>query len=621
MKQIFTASLLGLASVSTVFAAEDLTLNEIVVTANRTPLPRESVIADVSVIGQETIERSGQFTLVDILQQQAGIEMTSNGGFGKPSGIFIRGANADQVVILVDGMRINSATSGTTALENLPVDLIDRIEILRGPAASIYGQDAIGGVIQIFTKKGSGKPTFYGSVGYGTYATRKANAGANGHLGDTRYAIGISMLDTNGFSAYDTNNPNLNDDDGYRNHALTGSLSHEIVKGHEIGTQFLYSRGSTRFDNRFNDFAFDPAFSDHAKLEQYSYSFFSKNQILDKWLSTLKIGQGYDKYINYAAPSAFVPVSRSDFATRQRQLSWQHDISLPVGTLTAIYDRLEEQVESTTQYNRTKRDNDGYYLGYFAEFGQHSFQANYRADDNSFAGTNYNRGLAYGFRFNDAWRASVNYGTAFKVPSFNFLYFPFSSNPNLRPEKSKNIEASLGYEHGNTQGKITLYRNKVSDLIISDASTGFTPFNVNKATLEGVTVSLNQQLDHWDFGASVDIQSPRDNESGHLLARRSNRHAKGSVAYHWGDFRIGAELIAASKRYNDAENQQPLAGYTIFNLTSEYKISDAWKLQARLNNVFDKDYALAYDGNPSVGGYVYNTPGSNLFVNVRWQSQ
>lgn len=621
MKNIFTASLLGLASVSTAFGAEDLALNEIVVTANRTPLPRESVIADVSVIDQETIERSGQFNLVDILQQQASIEMTSNGGVGKPSGIFIRGANADQVVILVDGIRLNSATSGTTALENLPVDLIDRIEILRGPAASIYGQDAIGGVIQIFTKKGSGKPNFYGSVGYGTYATRKANAGASGHIGNTRYAVGVSLQDINGFSAYDTNNPNLNDDDGYRNHALTGSLSHEIVKGHEIGSQFLYSRGSTRFDNRFNDFAFDPAFSDHAKLEQYSYSFFSKNQLLDNWLSTLKIGQGYDEYINYAAPSAFVPVSRSDFATRQRQLSWQHDVNLAVGTLSAIYDRLEERVESTTEYNRTKRNNNGYYLGYFAELGQHSIQASYRADNNSFFGTNYNRGLAYGYRFNDAWRASMNYGTAFKVPSFNYLYFPFSSNPNLLPEKSKNVEASLRYEHGNTQGKITVYKNKVSDLIISDASTGFTPFNVNKATLEGVTISVNQQFDHWDFAANVDIQSPRDDVSGHLLARRSNRHAKGNIAYHWGDFRVGAELIAASKRYNDAENQQPLAGYTLLNLTSEYKISDAWKLQARLNNLLDKDYALAYDGNPNAGGYVYNTPGSNLFVNVRWQSQ
>lgn len=289
--------------------------------------------------------------------------------------------------------------------------------------------------------------------------------------------------------------------------------------------------------------------------------------------------------------------------------------------MTALYDRLEERLKSTASYNKTDRNNDGLYLGYLAEIGNHTIHANYRSDNNSRFGTNDTQGIAYGYRFNDYWRTHISYGKAFKVPSFNFLYFPFSSNPNLLPEKSDNVEANLRYEANNTQASITLYQNKVRDLIVSNASTGFTPFNVNKAKLQGITLAASHQMNNWTFGASADIQSPRDEESGNLLARRANRHAKANIGYQWNDFRIGSEMVTSSKRYNDADNKQTLAGYTIFNLTSEYQFNNQWKLQARLNNLFDKDYALAYDGDPSTSGYVYNTAGSNLFLNLRWQSK
>ncbi len=621
MKKTLIASLIGLAFTPSAYSASDIELDDVVVTATRTAQPRESVIADVTVVDQAEIQRSGQSSLVDILKRQPGIEITSNGGPGKISGVFMRGTNSDHVVVLLDGIRINSAASGATAFENLPIDLIDRIEILRGPAASLYGQDAIGGVIQIFTKKGEGKPKFYAGIGYGTYDTKKANAGAHGSIGNTRYAIGVSSEDTNSFSAFKTKNSDLDDSDGYRNLSVTGSLSHQITDGHELGLQFLHSKGKTHFDNRFNTSNFDPAFRDHAELTQDSYAFYAKNKLADNWLSTIKIGQAIDEYTNFAGTSSFVPISRSQFRTKQRQFSWQHDFTLPVGTITALYDRLEERLISTASYNKTSRNNDGLYLGYLAEIGNHTIHANYRSDNNSRFGTNDTQGIAYGYRFTNYWRTHISYGKAFKVPSFNFLYFPFSSNPNLMPEKSDNIEASLRYENNNTQASITFYQNKVRNLIVSDASTSFTPSNVNKAKLEGVTLAASHQVNSWYFSANADIQSPREDESGNLLVRRANRHAKANIAYQWGKLRIGSEVTTSSKRYNDAANKQSIAGYTLFNLTSEYKFNPEWTLQARLNNVFDKDYALAYDGDPSTSGYIYNTAGSNLFVNLRWQSK
>ena len=321
MNKTAIASLIGLLFSSQIYAQDTPTQTEdVVVTASRIEQPRENVIADVSIITREEIERAGQSTLVELLQMQPGIEITSNGGAGKTSGIFMRGTNSSHVVVLVDGIRLNSATAGSTTFENLPVALIDKIEILRGPATSLYGQDAIGGVIQIFTKKGKGAPRFYANVGYGTYDTKTADAGAHGSIGGTSFALGVSSYDTDGFSSLKTSDPNLDDDDGYRNLSFTGSLSHKIVEDHEIGLQLLHSKGHTRFDNRFNidPFfpAFNPAFSDHADITQHSYAITSKNQITKNWLSTVRAGEGTDESVTYAALGPFTTTSRSLFKTK-----------------------------------------------------------------------------------------------------------------------------------------------------------------------------------------------------------------------------------------------------------------------------------------------------------------
>jgi vitamin B12 transporter len=617
MKKSTIASLVGLLFTSPSFAVENINLDEVVVTASRFEEHLSTTLRDVSVIDHEQIERAGQSTLVEILQTQPGIEITNTGGEGKASGIFMRGTSSNHVLVLIDGVRVNSATLGTTTFENIPVALIDKIEIVRGPATSLYGQDAIGGVIQIFTKKGSGAPKFYAGIGYGTYNTKTAEAGVHGTIGDTSFALGVSSKDSDGFSALKTDNPNLDDDDGYRNLSFTGSASHQIVEGHELGFQFLSSEGHAEFDNRFNLFN-PPAtinFSDNADISQLSYAVTSKNKFLPNWQSTLRLGEGMDESVSFQS------FGRSLFRTKQRQYSWQNDINLPVGTLTLAYDRLEERVNSTADFNRKSRNNDGYFAGYLANLGNHTLQLNYRSDHNSQFGNNDTGGIAYGYQFNDSWRATASYGSAFKAPSFNDLYFPDSfgfatSNPNLVPEESDNIDASLRYQEGTTAASVTVFENKIRNLIALDSN--FVPFNANNVKIQGVTFAASQGWSNWQLQGSVDIQSPRDEATDNLLVRRANRHAKASLSYTLGDWGFGAETVASSKRYNDSANLQPIAGYTLFNLTTDYQINSDWKVQARLNNVFDKSYALAYDGNPNTSGFVYNTPGSNLFVNLRW---
>lgn len=609
MKKTAIAGSITLLFTSHIHAQPATQTEDIVVTASRIEQPREKVIADVSIIHREEIERAGQSTFLELLQTQPGVEITSNGGAGKTSGIFLRGTNSSHVLVLIDGLRVDSATAGTTALENLPLAQIERIEILRGPASTLYGQDAIGGVIQIFTKKSSGTPRVTASIGYGTYDTRTADAGLSGSINDTSFSIHASSYYTRGFSAYKTRDADLKDNDGYRNLAFSGALSHRITEGHDVGFQFLSSEGSTRFDNRFNIFSPDPAFSDHADLSQLSYAITSNNQINARWSSKLRLGESVDEVVNFSA------YGRDLYRTKQRQYSWQNDLDLPAGILTLLYERLEQRVKSTTDYDDDTRNNDAYVISYLLNHGPHSIQASYRSDHNSQFGNNDTGGVGYGYSFSPNWRATASYGTAFKAPSFNDLYFPGFSNPDLKPEKSRNFETSLRYEDVNTSASATLYENRIKDLIALDFVNYPYVFNLNEARIQGLTLAGSHTRGDWQLRGNIDIQSPRDRETGNLLVRRANRHASASISRSWAGWRLGAETIASSKRYSDAANTVSLDGYAILNLTADYNINKEWKLQARVNNVFDKDYGYAFDG-----PFVYNSPGSNLFVSIRYQA-
>ena len=622
MKIKLIASLISLGLALPTFAAENINLDDVVITATRTPQPREALIADVSVIEADEIKRGGQTTLVELLQQQPGVEIDNSGGTGKVSSIFLRGTNSGHVVVLIDGIRIQSATVGTTTFENLPASQIDRIEILRGPASSLYGQDAIGGVIQIFTKKGIEGFKPYASLGFGSYDTKTGEAGVRGKVNDTSYALNLSASDIGGFSAVNSRDDNIDDNDAYRNLSVSLNLSQKLAEGHEIGLQFFNSDGTSRYDNFFNF----SNFPSKLKLQQQTAALYAKNQWLDFWKSTLRVGFSKDKLKNY--DQSFFP-GFSRFDTEQTQINWQNDFTLPIGSLTLMYDRLEDEVKSSDVFTTNSRTNEGYVASYLANIGAHSLHTSLREDHNSQFGSNLTGGIGYGFSFNEQWRASASYGSAFKAPTFNDLYYPFTDfgfgfsyagNPNLKPEKSDNIEASLKFQDSDSLASVTIYQNKVRDLIASNGLPAGTQINLRKVTIKGLSMSVSQQLGNFELNGSADIQSPRDDKTDNLLARRANRHGNVNLAYTWQDWRWGAEVVASSSRYNDPANDFKLGGYALINFTGQYKVNDDWSILARANNVLDKDYALS-SIKSSFGPTDpdYNTPGANLFVSVRWE--
>jgi vitamin B12 transporter len=583
-------------------APKQTTIDPVFVTAARSPQPLAELIADVTVIGAEDIARAGAQSLAELLARVPGVEIAVNGGPGATSSVFLRGANRGHTLVLIDGLRVGSSTDGATAFEAIPLDQIDHIEILRGPASSLYGADAIGGVIQIFTRKSDGGLSANASAGYGTYRTGLVSAGLSSAGGPWRFALQAGGRKSEGFNAIgNPANFSYNPDrDGYRDDSASGSVAFRFAEGEELSAQFFHSRQNAQFDA-------GPGYDDRTITTLASYSVASRNRLTSFWTSRLEAGEGDADSLSQ---TGFGP---SRFKTRQRQYAWQNDFTLSRGMFSVALERREERIDSDAGFPVTARNTNGAVGVWQWRDGPQALQANLRRDDSSQFGGRTTGALAYGYTFGGGFRASASYGTAFKVPTFNDLYFPGFSNPDLQPETARNAEAALRYAAGSFAAGIVAYRNRVRNLIVVQCDASFNcapPQNVANATLQGVTLELEARARDLVARASADFQRPEDDASGNLLPRRARRHASVTVAQSWSALRVGAELIASSARFDDAANTRRMGGYALVNLTADYALGEGWTLFARLNNAFDKRYELAAD---------YNTAGANVFAGIRYR--
>jgi vitamin B12 transporter len=606
----------GLALSSAQVAWGDEVVEPVVVTATRHATRVSEVLSDVTVIGSEDIQQAGPTTtLAALLARQPGIEFAQNGGPGASSSVFIRGSNANHVLLLVDGIRVGSVTTGSPAWEYIPLQQIDHIEIVRGAASSLYGSDAIGGVIQIFTKRGSGPFQPFVEAGYGTNNTVALSTGFSGSKEGWRYGFQVSDKRSDSFSAI--SNPKSGyynpDKDGYRTVSSSGNLAYSPVKGHEFGVNFLYSDGWNRFDSGYST----PASDDYKQKDTVSsVSFYSRNQLTDIWTSTWRIGQSSDDNRNLDNGQR-----SSYFHSAQTQYQWQSDVTLPVGTALLGVERLEQHVASDADYALTKRGINSILAGWSGHFGDHNFQVNGRQDNNSQFGDKATGMLAYGYELTNNWRAAASWGSAFKAPTLNDLYYPLDSdgsigNPNVKPETSVNREASLHYEAAGLDASITYYRNDIKNLIqwapidpTYVTSYGWTPSNVASATLSGWTLAYSGKIDEFKVSGSLDLQDPKDDVLQKTLTHRAKKVAKFALSRDIGSMNIGGEVQAYGKRFENDTNTKELAGYSLFNLTASYRLTDGWSIFGRANNIFDKKYALVKD---------FATPGASIFVGVRY---
>lgn len=579
----------------------------VVVTASRQPVGVSEVLHEVTLIDRQALELTGSSTLEEVLARQPGIEMSANGSSGSLSSIFIRGTNSNHVLLLIDGMRIGSLTGGNPNWSRVPVSQIDRIEIVRGPVSSLYGSDAIGGVVQIFTREGHGPAQWSSEVGAGSLGTAKANVGVAGSAQGWRYALNVGTEHTDGINAVPGSSRQADrDNDGYHARNASGRLSYKLTSATEVGGNWLYSHGVNRYDRgEEQDY--------RSRSSVSSAGVFIKSQMSAQWSTKVRLSRSDDKSSQLDSTPA---INREN--SRQTELSWQNDIDTPLGKGLLGFERLEEALDASSTYVTTDRAVNSVLAGWRFAQGQHNMQLNARHDDSTQYGDRNTGSVAYGYRLTPAWRANVSYGTAFKAPTFSDLYFPlecydypdfpewsgcYGGNPSLKPESSRNREVSWHYEAGGHHASLTWYLNQVDNLIQWDK----TPENVSRARLEGYTLTYSGRVTEWDLSASWDRVQAKNVQTGERLLKRARNVVNLSLGRQWALWDARVEVQGRDNRVD--YGQKPMSGYTLVNVHGAYKATRDWQVFVRVNNLFNRDYVLS-------NGFA--TPGINTFIGVRY---
>ena len=582
-------------------------LDQIVVTATRTAQTEDQTLAPVTVITREEIELLQPSSLQDLLNDTPGMAISNQGGPGKVSAMFLRGTNANQVLVLVDGIRVGNATSGTTPIQDIPVDQIQRIEIVRGPFSSLYGSEAIGGVIQIFLRHAPGTLTPNASVGIGSYRHWNASSGFSA-AGDKGWIAvqathdqtkGINACRVGAAEAFAGCFADQPDRDGVHGKALTVNGAYQFSDQWSADALAMRSEGLNKYDGTFSD---SDAYATQVVGGQLH---FRPNEKLNL---SLRLGSSADFDQDFLGG-----VYVDHFDTRRALGSLQADVALTGGLLSAGIDWQHETVASNYAFTQDARTDRGVFAQWQRSFSAQSLQLNARHDDNSQFGGKTTGSALWGWSFAKDLRVTASWGTAFRAPTFNDLYYPGFSNPHLRPESSRNIEVGLRGTPDWGHWSLSAYRNDIRDLIAWDAALNL-PNNIDRARITGLEGVLGGDLAGWDVRATATLMNARDNArggfyDGNELPRRPRRSARFDADHSFGRFGFGASWYIAGRTYDDIANQHPLGGYALANLRAAWQFNRDWKLQLALNNVFDKQYETAW---------FYNQPGRNVMLTLRW---
>jgi vitamin B12 transporter len=578
-------------------------LGPIVVTADRAPVKASETLASVTVITREDIEKSQAPDLLTLLGRQAGIDVARTGGQGQASTVFLRGGNSTHALVLIDGVRVNPATQGAPDFAHLPLAQIERIEIVRGPRAALWGSDAIGGVIQVFTRDPS--HAFFEAHG-GSYGHYGASAAVGVAHGDSNIGLTLGNDRLQGFSATNENYPfgDFPDKDGYRNRNAS------LRAGTALGSQRLsFSSMAVNADVEFDEGDTD------ARTRVFALQL--AGPLAAGWNHALVLGRSTE--------NLDTPVYGSTLHSARNTLDWtvskavdeHNDIDLG---LNLAHESGYSHELFTGNFD-ADRNNTALFASWRGRVGAHAWAASVRHDDNSQFGGATTGNLAWGWAFAPEWRLRASVGNAFRAPDFNELYYPgfiiapgmalFAGNPELDPERSVTGEAGLDWTpQARSRVGLSLYRTRVHDLIVfagelSDAT------NIDRANIDGAELEFSTGFSNLGVHGNLNWLDARNRDSGDALLRRAPRKAALSADWSFGNGAIaGIDLSAVAAR-PDAGNVR-LGGYGLVDLRASLPLLAGWRLEARLENLGDRDYEL-------VSGY--NTPGRSGLLTLRWDGE
>ncbi len=557
----------------------------VVVTATRSALPLSQVLADMSVLERDAIERSGASCVADLLARLPGVEFSRNGGPGTATSVFVRGGESRHTAVFIDGVRVDSQATGGAMWEMLPVEQVERIELLRGPAAAVYGSDAVGGVVQIITRQGRAAPRATAAVTMGARSLRQGQASLAGAQGGFDYAVSVSQGRSDGFNARPlaTANPDI---DGWRRKTAQGRAGWQISPGQRLEAGVL----STRLTGQYDGGLTTDDVSDYA-LRTATLGWSSR------WAagSETRISAGQSRATYETQPSYY----RSE--TTLRNFLLRHEEFVAGQHLSVSLERRDDHLlNPATAFAATlegERTQDAIALGWRTDSGAHGLQAHLRYDDDSEFGGETTGSLAWGWNLAPGLRVTASAATSFRAPT---LYQRFSEygTATLQPEAGRNVEAGLRWAAGGHELSATLWRNRLRQLITFGAAgscaSAFGCYeNIGRAQYEGLTLAGRTTLGAWALNASVDWHDPRNLDTGLVLVRRARKLANLGVQTHWGGWLLGLDVQAAGSRFDNTGNTQRMGGYALVNLSVSKPLGAGLVLEGRIDNAGDKAYEVA----------------------------
>jgi vitamin B12 transporter len=599
------------ASVLAVFAAfpglaqmPSATLDEVVVTATRVALPVADVVADVSIVDRAQIDRSGANTIAQLLSTLPGLQATSN---GESDRIYIRGAEARMTALYIDGVRIDSQDGlmlgGGVPWGLVPVAQIDRIEVLRGAASAVYGSDAMGGVIQIFTRRGESVLTPFVNFGLGSFNLKKLEAGFSGAQGGWDYALSAGREDSDGLNT----RPDLvhtPDHEASARQSGALRLGYQLSKAHRVELSAL----DNQMDSQYVPWGGGTNISVKSSLTSSTVNWSAQ------WT------QAYSTRLSFSQSRiAKTDTAPNDFETNLQTALFENNLRLGLGTFSAVFERRQDSFDAkaTTWDPAFKGDRaqNAVALGYGANYGKHAVQMNVRQDNDSLFTSKQTGALAYAYTFAPNWRANGSSGIAFRVPTLEQVYGPYG-DAKLAPETNQNHELGVSYATPARSFKAVMYRNEIANMISSSqtlttCSAGFfCYYNVGQASIQGVTLSGAQKMGAYEMRASLDTLDPVNSVTGKTLSLRARKMLTFGVERAVEAWRFGGELQAVGERFDNAANTIVLPGYALLNLNASTKLGKDWRLTLRVDNASDTRYQ-------EVGQYA--TPGRSFFAGLQWQ--
>lgn len=592
-------------------------MEEVVVTATRTPVSVDKSLASVDVLTREDITESQSESLADLLGSFAGVESFVSGSRGGQTRLSVRGGESDYVLVIVDGVRMSSATNGSTALSQIPLSQIERIELVRGPRASLYGSDAIAGVLQIFTRKGTDETiTPYAEMEMGSFERSKVNVGVNGKVNTTSFSFSAAHEEVDGFDStvYDPGSPD-NDDDAYLEDSFSANITHELTDNWLVEANALYVDSEVEIDQG--------SIGDEVHNINQSFSLSLKGAVTDSLGLTVSVNEAKDESQTFS-------IYPSYFDTQRSGALLQLDYTLNERSLFSIgYDYFDDEVESTGNFSESERYNKAHFVQYQYAGDVFSLSGSYRQDDNESFGKNDTSSISFGYKVTDDILVSLSHGTAFKAPTFNDLYYPleeytfmgfttrYVGNADLQPEESKTTELMVRGDFENVDWSFSYFETRTESLIewdyvvLSPVLGESSPYNVGEALMRGGEFTASSVLAGWNTHLAVSYIDSRDQETHDVLADRSRGNIDISVDKTWGDLNYALKWHAQSERYNrqSGVGDRKLGGFNTVAMKATYKLSDDLSVAAKVDNLFDKEYQLQHS---------FRTPGRTVALSIRY---